>query len=111
MTTPYRLAATQPAVPTWQRLAVRIAPSWCARRWQWARRAIGGRWACVAMPRVWEFTDYPWRDIWVMTAECPAKWGEPPTVSSDLFYQSLFTAGWYRTRLDHQRACTCEVWS
>jgi hypothetical protein len=48
MTTPYRTTMLTPPVdtspPWWQRAWFRVARDDAAQRWQWARRAIGGRW-------------------------------------------------------------------
>jgi hypothetical protein len=49
MTTPYRTATLTSPVdtspPWWQRAWFRVARGDAAQRWQWARRAIGGRWS------------------------------------------------------------------
>jgi len=49
MTTPYRMATVTPpdgtSPPLWQRAWFRVDREDAAQRWQWARRAIGGRWS------------------------------------------------------------------
>jgi len=66
VTTPYRMATLTPPVdtspPWWQRAWFRVARDDAAQRWQWARRAIGGRWSQLPGD------GYSWR--WVRTPVC-----------------------------------------
>lgn len=119
---PYReTTLTAPAdetPPLWQRIAARVAPELLgARRWQWYRRKVGGRWCRV---RAWSDVDgaFGARDegtMWVRVQCCP----QPVTIGRQR-YGGVYLAEslplpdeWALTPLhavDERGRCTCEVW-
>lgn len=108
---PYRSAIARPSpprLPVWQRVVVAVAPTWAARRWQWARRALGGRWARLPLLTT---NDMPNRYIWYRVGCCPAIFpSDPPRFPMEAEIRWMFTSCWGQARAEHRRCCTCEVW-
>ncbi len=102
MTTPYRTPTLTPPVdtppPWWQRAWFRVGRDDAAERWQWARRAIGGRWSPQFAGDFMEVAMQP-------CAACPC--------GRETYFFGLFESSdgaRERWGVCSQRRCLCEVW-
>ena len=103
---PYRDAMLVPpqdtTPPWWQRVWFSVARDDAAQWWQWARRAIGGRWSWVY------FADFVWGwERLELSETCPAQ-----SRSYDVWCALVEDPDGTKERFGEcsRRRCSCEVW-
>lgn len=100
--TPYRasspVADVSDVIPWWQRVWFRFNSDGAAQRWQWARRAIGGRWSKL-------LADCGRVTVWKQANDCPARGRGDLGCDKHKCYCEPINAG-----MCHVRKCYCEVY-
>lgn len=99
---PYRaskpVADAAEVIPWWQRVRFRFDRDGAAQRWQWARRAIGGRWTLGIGE------DYR-TAVWGRVNHCPARgWDELGCDKNKCNCPHVLDG------MCHVRKCYCEVY-
>lgn len=115
MSAHYRTPTLTPPVddspPLWQRLRFRIDRSEACRRWQWARREAGGRWATV----VHSVGGGAFVRLWHPTQHCPLTWDRHTPHNNSAILAMVgndhnATIDAHRAEVDAEGRCPCEVW-
>ncbi len=111
---PYRAptftSKTEESIPWWQAAWFRIARQDATDRWQWARRAVGGRW--VKRAKYGDLEAGLGMSRMMRVSECPSSW---PTFTDDQIRRmNVFSSIEARSQNQQQEYCAghcrCEVW-